>query len=184
MKAGALGARSVSAGIDDQFVQLYEDLHRLSSRQLGNERADHTLQETALLHEVYLKLARSPDLCPEDRKRFLARASRAIHRILIDHARSKKRRKRGGEWGRLPLEQIPFLRSDTHGEVLDLEEELEKLAAESPRQARVVELRFFGGLNFEETGAALGVTERTAREDWRYARAWLYQKLKPPKNST
>lgn len=156
---------------------VYDELRSLAERHLRNERRDHTLQPTALANEAYLKLARQNSSQWQDRIHFFAAAGQAIRRILVDHARGRRRRKRAGRRVQLDLEHVVFHPDGDAEDFIALDKAINKLLAESPRKARVVELRFFSGLTAEESAAILGVTTRTVERDWRYARAWLFREL-------
>ena len=170
--------RDGQAGAVDELLPLvYDQLRAVARGQLARERPGHTLQATALIHEAWLKLGDVGDAAPQDRAHFLALAARAMRQILVDHARRKKAGKRGGDWGRVTLDAaLGHLQRD-EVDVLDVDEALERLAAFDPRRARVVELRYFGGLTMPEIAEALGVSQRTAEGDWFVARAWLRKEL-------
>jgi RNA polymerase sigma factor (TIGR02999 family) len=169
------------------FERVYEELHRIARRQLGHERAGHTLSTTAVVHEAYFKLVGQTRVEWADRGHFFAVAARAMRRILLDYARRRRAAKRGGAERPVTLDEETLgdaalataaMAADERAEVLiALDEALARLAALDERQARVVECRFFGGLTEEETAHALGVTERTVRRDWVKAKAWLYRAL-------
>jgi len=156
---------------------LYEELRAMADAHMSREREDHTLQPTALVHEAWMKLFDRDELAFQDRRHFLATAARAMRQILVDHARGKQRAKRGGGWHRVdPEVQL----ADERGDELDLvllDRALDGLREQSPRQARVVELRYFGGLPVDETAGVLGVSERTVMREWRFAKAWLTREL-------
>ncbi len=159
---------------------VYDDLRRLAQRYMSRERTDHTLQPTALVHEAYMKLADQTRVEWRGKTHFFAVGAQAMRRILIDHARTRKRDKRGGDWLRISwVEEIfPNGRRDlSDEELLDLDQALEELAEIDERQARVVELRFFGGLTVDEVAEALEVSKRTADGDWAKARNWLKKRL-------
>ncbi len=160
---------------DAYLPQVYEQLHALAEAFLRRERPDHTLQPTALVHEAYLRLADQDRARWNDASHFQATAATMIRRILVDHARGHKAAKRGGHWHRVTLSDRAEGGPDV--DLLELEEALLELAALDERQARVVELRFFGGLGIKATGASLGVSPRTVDGDWRLARAWLHRRL-------
>lgn len=155
---------------------IYDELRRLARGHLRGERAGHTLQTTALVHEAYLRLADRYRLKVENRDQFLALSAQAMRRVLVDHARKHRAAKRqvpeAAELGDATLmaRQRPV-------NLLDLDEALSELSELDERQGRVVELRFFGGLTVEETARALGVAPRTVKRDWRVARAWLFRRL-------
>jgi RNA polymerase sigma factor (TIGR02999 family) len=159
---------------------VYDELRELAGRKLAYEKPGHTLQGTALVHEAYLRLAgpkRAPRLY-RDRGHFFASAAAAMRRILIDDARSRLTRKRGGGFDaarREPLEDVAAPEAD--GELLALDEALRKLAAADPQKARLVELRYFAGLTGEQAAEALGISPTTADRHWAYARAWLQAEI-------
>lgn len=157
---------------------VYNELHRLAVRRLRHERPDHTLQATALVHEAYLKLAGQPGARWQNRAQFFAVASQAMRRILVDYARTQQRTKRGGKQLRVTLEDVCVLSPRISEEVLAVDDSLARLEKEDPRQAQVVELRYFGGLTTEEAAEALGISTKTVTREWNVARAWLYADLK------
>lgn len=159
------------------FPLIYDELRRLADRYMRGERPDHTLQATALVHEAYLKLVGQGDASWTSRAHFLAAAAQAMRRILVNHAKSKKRVKRGGGRAQLVLEEALAAFEDRAIDLVDLDDSLRKLAAIAPDQARIVELRFFAGLTVEETARMLGTSERTIYSDWAMARAWLRGEL-------
>jgi len=158
---------------------VYEELRRLASRYIRMERPDHTLQPTALVHEAYLKLAGTPGASYEDRAHFLAVAAQVMRNILVDHARARKTAKRGGELRQVELDASLKDVDQQLDQALAVDEALHRLAGIDPQQARIVELRYFGGLSVEETAAVLGVSERTVKRDWSMAKAWLYAEIGP-----
>jgi RNA polymerase sigma factor (TIGR02999 family) len=163
--------------MDEIMPVIYQELRQLAHRHLDRERPGHTLSTTALVHEAYLKLVKIDRVEWKDRTHFLAIASRAMRRILIDHARTRTRDKRGGTRRRVSLEQA-FNIADAHTEdLLALDDALTRLEEKNERQARVIEYRFFGGLSLEETAAALGVSVATVKRDWALTRAWLNAEL-------
>ena len=165
--------------LDRALPLVYDELRRLARRQLRREAEGHTLNTTALVHEAYIRLVDQTRAEWRDRAHFLAVASTAMRRVLVDHARRHHAAKRGNG-ARVPLEQLEGLAADERVELLvALDEALVRLAALDPRQARVVECRFFGGLTEEETAEALGIGLRTAKRDWAKARSWLYHELYP-----
>jgi RNA polymerase sigma factor (TIGR02999 family) len=150
----------------------------MARREMAGERADHTLQPTALVHEAYLRLAGGEGLRFENRAHFFGAAATAIRRVLVEHARRRGRAKRGGGMPRVGLEELP----DTSGTLPDetlvaVDEVLARLAEFAPELARIVELRFFAGMTIPETARLLGVSETTIQRDWRVARAWLRAEL-------
>jgi RNA polymerase sigma factor (TIGR02999 family) len=164
----------------EQLLPLvYEELRKLAAQRLAQEKPGQTLQATALVHEAYLRLVgANPDVRWDSRGHFFAAAAEAMRRILIDHARRKGRRKRGGGLRRVELPDPPAAAPDE--QLLALDEALTRLAAEDPVAARVVELRYFAGLGHEGVAEALGVTVYQARQKWAYARAWLQDALTGP----
>ena len=155
----------------------YSDLKRLASRQLRGEAAGHTLQTTALVHEAYLRLAGS-DVSWEGRRHFFAVASQVMRRVLVDHAKKSpgQRAKRGGGAVAVTLQE-EVAASDRPADLLDLDEALERLAAQDPRKGRIIDLIYFGGLSYEETARMLEISPATVHRDLRLARAWLHREL-------
>lgn len=177
--------REWQAGEDGAFDALlpmvYAELRRLARSALRKERAGHTLQTTALVHEAYLRLAGS-DSGPDTRRRFMGVAANVMRRVLVDHARRRKSKKRGGDEPALRVDTLEPLLAAPSGErdivdIIELDEALERLLKEDERSGRAVELHYFGGLSYPEVAAALGVSEATVDRDLRFARAWLYRQL-------
>jgi RNA polymerase sigma factor (TIGR02999 family) len=171
--------RPAGSSPDELFEAVYDPLRELARRYLRRERPGHTLQPTALVHEAYFKLVDQSRVDWKGRTHFFAVGAKAMRRILIDYARSRKRAKRGGDWLRVTLSGLaapPFGDLDPT-QLLELHSALEKLAQLDERQARVVELRFFAGLRMSEVAKVLGVSKRTADGDWAKARTWLEQEL-------
>jgi RNA polymerase sigma factor (TIGR02999 family) len=156
---------------------LYRELHEMARQRLARERAGGTLQTTALVHEAWLRLVDQRSVEWRDRGHFLALAATMMRRVLVDRARARKAGKRGSGEAAITLTDVAAAGIDPAVEILDVDRALERLAATYPRQARVVELRFFGGLQLEEIGAVVGVAERTVKRDWSFARAWLAREL-------
>ena len=156
---------------------VYAELRRRAAAQLRRERAGNTLQPTALVHEVYLRLVGQDHAAWKNRAQFFAIASQMMRRILVDRARARRGPKRSGRWGRVTLADDVLKASPREVEVLDLDAALTEFAALDPRKAQVAELRFFGGLSLEETAAVLGISVATAMRDWQAARAWLFRRL-------
>jgi RNA polymerase sigma factor (TIGR02999 family) len=165
--------------VSELMPLVYTQLRALAAAHLRQERPDHTLQPTALINEVYLKLVDQTRVNWKDRAHFFAVAAEAIRRILIDHSRGKKAAKRQPPGERLSVNAELDAADSSRIDYLGLDEALQRLAALSPRQAKVVELRFFGGLSNEETAAVLNVSAGTVKGDWRLARAWLERELNP-----
>ena len=172
---GLAALRRGEAGAFDRLIPLlYDELRRMARGRLRGERNGHTLDTTALVHESYLKLVTQHGLKPENRAAFFAAASNTMRRILVDHARSRRRQKRGGEQIHVALEDGDLFPSERAiDETLALEDALGKLEAAHPRAARVFEQRLLGGLELEESAEAEGISLRTAGRDWQTARAWL-----------
>jgi RNA polymerase sigma factor (TIGR02999 family) len=181
-----------ASALDDLLPRVYDELRALADAYMRRERAGHTLQPTALVHEAFLRLLRLPPGSVQNRVHFFALAAQAMRRILADHARRHRAAKRGGNAVRVPLELIeggagPAMApapgaggfaSASEVAADDLDTALEDLAKLDQRQARVVELRFFGGLSIEETAEVLGVSSATVKRDWLVARAWLHRELR------
>lgn len=157
----------------DLAARLYADLHELARREMANERRNHTLQPTALVHEVYLRLVGGDGVAIADRETFFAAAATTIRRVLVDHARRRGRDKRGGGLSRVPLDGLDVAEPLADEDLLSLDDALARLAEFDPSKARLVELRFFAGLSTAELARALGASESTVQRDWRVARAWL-----------
>lgn len=165
-----------AAAAEQLALRLYEELHDLARREMASERAGHTLQPTALVHEAYLRLA-GGDGAFVDRDSFFAAAASAIRRVLIDHARRRSREKRGGDRGRVPIDDLDVAAPLADEDWISVDEALVRLAALDPLKARIVELRFFAGLTVVELAKATGLSESTVGREWRMARAWLRSQL-------
>jgi RNA polymerase sigma factor (TIGR02999 family) len=160
---------------------VYEELRRLAAQRLARESPGQTLQATALVHEAYLRLVDVSDSKPWDsRGHFFAAAAEAMRRILVEKARQKRRHRHGGDLNRIDLDLVGVATEEPSGDLLALNEALDRLAAEHPTVSEVVMLRYFAGLTIEQTATVLRVSVRTANRHWAYARAWLYQQLNPP----
>ena len=155
---------------------VYDELRRLAASYLRRERPDHTLQATALVHEAYIRLAGQQGTW-QNRSHFFGIAAQLMRRVLVDHARAHCAEKRGSGGIKVPLDEALLLSSAESRELLDLDEALSRLAQIDPRQARVIELRFFAGLSLEETAHVLNCATRTVTRDWRMAQAWLRREL-------
>jgi RNA polymerase sigma factor (TIGR02999 family) len=156
---------------------VYDQLRMMAADFMRSERSDHTLQPTALVHEAYLRMVDQHQARYVDRSHFFALAARMMRRILVDHARRKKSHKRDGGV-RVPVESVVDLGGSVDGDVDDLDHALRALEELDPDKARIVELRFFGGLSMEEVARVLDCSERTVRRHWETARLWLYRELK------
>lgn len=168
---------TTGTGVDAIMPVVYSEIRRLAQAYMNLERANHTLSATALANEAYLRLVDQARVSFENRDHFVAVAATVIRRILVDHARSKGRLKRGGEAAQISLNTSILINSGQNVDLLALEESLNRLAEREPEKARVVEMRFFGEMTEEQIARVLGVTERTVRRYWQYARAWLYREL-------
>lgn len=157
---------------------IYDELRRLASSYLRRERSDHTLQPTALVHEAYLKLIDQKRVQWQNRAHFFGIAAQVMRRILMDHARKHGAEKRGGDAEKLPIEEeILIVSNGRSAELLALDDALEELAKMDPQKAKIVELRYFGGLSIEETAEVMGVSVPTINRQWRTAKAWLYGQI-------
>jgi RNA polymerase sigma factor (TIGR02999 family) len=163
--------------IDALLPLVYEELRRIAHYRLRAEQTGHTLETTGLVHEAYLRLVGSEHLEFESRAHFLAIAAQAMRHILIDSALSRRTQKRGGGVRPLPLDSVPIVAEERSDELLALDEALQRLSAINERQARVVECRYFGGMNIEDTAVALDMSTATVKRDWTLARAWLNREL-------
>jgi len=165
----------------DDLMPLVERELRLRARgHLRRERPGHLLQTTALLNEAYLRLVRQKDVTWQNRAHFFAIASQAMRRILVDHAKTQRRQKRGGGAPVVSLDDVAVMSPQRSEELLALDAALHKLAAFDERKARLVEMRYFAGLSVEETAEAMGVSVATVMRDWRVAKAWLQRELEAP----
>jgi RNA polymerase sigma factor (TIGR02999 family) len=164
------GDRSV---LDELMPLVYGELHRLAHHALGIERPGHTLNTTALVHEAYLKLARVERLTWRDRSHFFGVCAQAMRRILVDYALMRGAKKRGAGAPHVPIDDVVAAARERPGDILWVNEILERLEALEPRHARVVECRVFGGLGVTDTAEALGISPATVKRDWALARAWL-----------
>ena len=173
-----------SHGDDAALAELtplvYEELRRLAHRYMEGERPDHTLQTTALVNEAYLRLADQTNPNWQSRAHFFAVAARGMRRILVSYARSNRAQKRGGGAARMELEEAAILSPEQSKEIVDLHEALERLGTLDSRKARVVELKYFGGLNHDEIAEVMKISAVTVRRDWVFAKAWLHKELHQP----
>ena len=166
------------AALDKLMPLVYTELRRLAHMYMAHEKPDHTLRTTALVNEAYLRLVELKQVQWQDRVHFFAVSATMMRRVLVEFARSRRSRKRGGEVRRVEFDEaaMPSIKPDA--DFIALEDALNALAVIDPRGARVVELRFFGGLTVEETAEALGVSDKTVMRDWELARVWLLHELK------
>ena len=162
------------------FAAAYQELRRLAAWRLQRERPGHTLQATALVNELYLKMFGGEPVNWQDRAHFFAVAAQQMRRLLVDYARAGLAEKRGGGRVKLSLTEVQGLAAPNEEALLDLDAALSRLEALDPRAARIVELRYFGGATEQETGAAVGVSVATVKRDWDFARTWLISQLRPP----
>jgi RNA polymerase sigma factor (TIGR02999 family) len=167
-----------SLAAEQLLALVYDDLRRLAAHRLSHEAPGQTLQPTALVHEAYLRLVGADGAHWDGRAHFFAAAAEAMRRILVENARSKRRLKRGGDRARLPLEEAELLAPEPREDVLALDEALTALAATDQAAADLVQLRYFGGLSIDDAAHVLGVSPRTAKRMWTFARAWLLEKLR------
>jgi len=162
----------------DKLVPIvYDELRRQAARYLRRERPGHTLQTTALIHEAYLRLIDQKSVQWQNRAQFFGIAAQMMRRILVDHARTKHRAKRGGSDIRVSLTDATSLTKDPDLDLVELDEALNRLGKIDPQQSKIVELRFFSGLNVDETAAALQISPATVKRDWKVAKAWLYREI-------
>lgn len=166
-----------AAALTELTPLVYDDLRRLAHRQMAGQRPDHTLQTTALVHEAYLRLADQTNPNWQTRAHFFAVAARAMRQILVDYAKSYRSQKRGGGALRVELDQAALVSKEKSREIIELNEALERLAALDARKAEVVELKYFGGLSYQEIAEVLKISAITVRRDWEFARTWLYSDL-------
>jgi RNA polymerase sigma factor (TIGR02999 family) len=168
------------AAAEEVLPLVYNELRRIAALQLRQERSEHTLQATAIVHEAYLRLSEESSLRWPSRAHFYAFAAHLIRRILVDHARNRNRLKRGGDLQRITVAEIEAMAdSGESPDLVALDDALTTLETLDPRKAAVVELRFFAGLSIEETAAQLGVSPKTVSREWRLAKAWLFNELHP-----
>ena len=170
-QAGERGA------LDELFPLVYGELRRLASAQLKSERENHTLQPTALVHEAYLRLIEQHSVDWQNRAHFFSIASEMMRRILVNYAVSRQAEKRGGIETKLALDEAISFASERDVNLIDLDAALSKLAELDERQARIVEMKFFGGLSAEEIAAVLEISDRTVKREWRSAKIWLYEQM-------
>jgi RNA polymerase sigma factor (TIGR02999 family) len=169
----------------EQLLPLvYDELRTLAAQRMAEERPDHTMQPTALVHEAYLRLVEGaqPHAGWDSRGHFFAAAAEAMRRILVDAARTRSARKRGGAWKRIDLNSVDLAQRAAPDDLLELDDTLDKLARQDPVASQIVKLRFFAGLSIDQAAEMLELSRTTAYERWAFARAWLYSELKaqPP----
>ena len=169
--------RSDKKGLDQMLPVVYEELHRLAAHYLSREATGHTLQPTALVHEAYLRLVDQRRVDWRNRAQFLGVAASMMRRILVNHARDRAARKRGGNPERVSLSLVESPSGRPDVELIALEDALQRLTALDERKSRVVELKFFGGLTIDEIAEVLGISAATVEREWAFARAWLYDAI-------
>ena len=162
--------------LDELMPLVYDQLHKLAMRCMRSERQDHTLRATALVHEAYVRLVKA-DVSFKDRAHFYAVSARLLRRILVDHARSLHSQKRGHGPDKTAFDEVLYIGPQTDSTILALDDALNLLATHDRRKSDIVEMLYFGGLTYEETGAALQLSEATVHRELRMAKAWLYQEL-------
>lgn len=173
------GLRQGDPNAIEKLIRLtYKELRRLAGHYMKSERPDHTLQPTALVHEVYLRIFADQPLEWNDQKHFFAVAAKQMRRVLLDYARANGAERRGGDYQRLPLQDIEALPSKPSADLLDLDRALEDLSKVDPRAGQVVELRYFGGLTEAEAASVLGISVATLKRDWEFGRAFIARQLR------
>jgi len=165
-----------SQALDELVPYVYSELRRIAGRLLTQERPGHTLSATALVHEAFFRLV-DADIAWQNRAHFYAIAARVLRRVLVDHAKSRRREKRGGGIERIPLDEALVIGSEASKIVLDLDEALNRLAKHDLRKSEIVQLLYFGGLTYEETAEALSISPATVNRELKLAKAWLYREL-------
>ena len=165
------------AALEELTPLVYEELRRLAHSYMRHEHEGHTLQTTALVHEAYVRLIDQPSVPWQSRAHFLGVAAQAMRHILVDYARQKRAGKRGGGARRVALDDGAVASAERAADLVALDDAMQGLAALHPRRCRVVELRYFGGMNNREAAEVLAVSEATVQREWRFARAWLYREL-------
>jgi RNA polymerase sigma factor (TIGR02999 family) len=162
--------------LDQLMPFVYNQLRKLASNCLRSERPDHTLRATALVHEAYVRLV-GAEVNWQDRVHFFAVSARLLRRILVDHAKSRQRHKRGGEFQKIPLDEALLVGPESDKGIVELDAALERLAVHDQRKSELIELLFFGGLTYDEAAAALKISPATVHRELKLAKAWLYQEL-------
>ena len=169
--------RGEARATEDLLPLVYEELRRLAAARMAQEAAGQTLQATALVHEAWLRLVAGGQQMWENRGHFFGAAAEAMRRILIENARRKSRLKRGGDQVRVELTELDLAEATPDEKVLMIDEALERLEAEDPEKAKIVVMKFFGGLTNQEVAETLGITERTVERRWAFAKAWLFRSM-------
>lgn len=163
---------------DALLTAVYDELRRLARGYMRNERSEHTLQATALVHEAYIQLVDWKNVSWQNRAHFFAAAAKMMRKILVDHARERNALKRGGGVRTIALDDAVSFPHRTDIDLVSLDDAVRELESFDPQQAKIVELRFFGGLTIEETAHALNISDSTVKRDWQIAKAWLFARLK------
>jgi len=171
--------RGNSAAAAELLPLVYDELRRLAAAKMANEVPGQTLQPTALVHEAWLRLSKESRTSWKNREQFYAMAAEVMRRILVDRARRRRSRKRGGDLERVDLDAVELSIPPDDALVLDVHEALEKLTVEDPQKAEVVKLRFFVGLENSQVASLLGVSEKTVQRHWAFAKAWLFRAMRP-----
>ena len=166
------------AALDKLVPLVYDELRRLARHFMRQERVGHTLQTTALVNEAYVRLIDQRSVSWQNRAHFFAVAAQLMRRILVDHARSRRYAKRGGDARQVSFDEAAIVSRERGAELVAVDDALTDLAARDPRKSQIVELRFFGGLNIEETAEVMGISPTTVQREWRSAKAWLYQAIR------
>jgi len=166
-----------AAALDELMPLVYEELRRLAQQYMSRERADHTLQTSALVNEAYLRLIDQKDVHWQNRAHFFGIAAQMMRRILVDYARQRRYAKRGGDARQVPLDEAMIVSEERTAEVVALDDALKSLAEIDPRKSQIVEMRFFGGLSIEETAEVLKVSPGTIMREWTLAKAWLRREM-------
>lgn len=169
--------RGQAGATEDLLPLVYNELRRLAAARMAQEAAGQTLQATALVHEAWLRLVGEGERSWENRAHFFSAAAEAMRRILIENARRKSRLKRGGNLLRIDISEIELAESTPDEKVLMIDEALERLEAQDPEKARIVVMKFFGGLTNQEVAETLGVNERTVERQWAFVKAWLFRSI-------
>jgi RNA polymerase sigma-70 factor, ECF subfamily len=165
--------------LDDLFPLVYDELRRVAANRLVGENSNHTLQPTALVHEAYMRLINQHSVDWRNRAHFFSIAAEMMRRILVNHALEKNAKKRGGGYTTVALNDAVTFAKESNINLAELDEALTELESFAPRQAKIIELRFFGGLGIEETAEVTDVSSQTVKRDWRAAKAWLHARLYP-----
>lgn len=172
------------SALDKLMPLIYDELRRLARQCMRRERAGHTLQTTALVNEAYIRMVKSSQVDWHDRAHFFAVAAQLMRRVLVDEARKRNYQKRGGQFTRIEFDETLMPAQERRFDLLALDQALDRLAQFAPRKSRVIELRFFGGLNINETGAVLGISNDIVKREWRTAKLWLLHELSGDQQST